>query len=540
MSTTDSQPAEEPGALTTGPGDERERSREIARRYGYAFADLSTHHEDVSLWQKLPMELIMRYRFVPLRQEGETLVVAIAHPERYEELDELERALGAPLSVEVATASEIETVLSRNADSSFLLDEASEALKLELSGEDEADAEAENQGEPASPIIKLVHSLLLNAVERRASDIHIETKENEVYLKYRVDGVLYPAMESIDRGHHSAIVSRLKVMAELDVAEKRIPQDGRFKLDVGGRAIDFRVSVMPSIFGEDVVVRVLDKRSLAEQFSELRLDVLGFPAVELRRMRRIVREPYGMILVTGPTGSGKTTTLYAALSEIATPERKFVTIEDPVEYLIQHITQVLVNEKKGLTFARGLRSILRHDPDTIMVGEVRDADTASIAVQAALTGHLVFTTVHANNVFDVIGRFMHMGVEPYNFISALTAVMAQRLVRKICAGCKHLISVSDTDLELSGLTPSEADRDFFAGAGCRRCDGSGFRGRTAICELMALSDRLRELILSRGNTAELKAVAREEGMTSLREHALDKVFSGITTLDEINKVTFVE
>ena len=537
LKNNDSKPAKNLDALRD---EECERFQEIAGRYGYAFADLSSHQEDVSLWQKLPMELIMRYRFVPLRSEGETLVIAVDQPEKYEALDALERALGTPLSIEVATTSDIERVLSRNADSSFMLDEASEALKLEISEENVAHTEVEEQDALTSPIIRLVDSLLLNAIERRASDIHIETKEGEIYLKYRVDGVLYPAMESIDRGHHSTIVSRLKVMAELDVAEKRIPQDGRFKIAVGERAIDFRVSVMPSIFGEDVVVRVLDKRSLAEQFSELRLDVLGFHEVELKRLRRTIREPYGMILVTGPTGSGKTTTLYAALSEITTPDRKFVTIEDPVEYQIQNITQVPVNEKKGLTFARGLRSILRHDPDTIMVGEVRDADTASIAVQAALTGHLVFTTVHANNVFDVIGRFMHMGVEPYNFISALNAVMAQRLVRKICNDCKKRVSVSAADLDLSGLNSSDSERDFFAGVGCRQCDGSGYRGRTAICELMALTDRLRELILSRGNTAELKAVAREEGMISLREHALDKVFSGITTLEEINKVTFVE
>jgi type IV pilus assembly protein PilB len=385
-----------------------------------------------------------------------------------------------------------------------------------------------------------VHSLLLNGIERRASDIHVETKENQVVLKYRIDGVLYPAMDPVSRTYHQAIVSRLKVMAELDVAERRIPQDGRFKLRIRGRPIDFRVSIMPSISGEDVVVRILDKQSISEQFHELRLDVLGMPERELKRFRKLIREPYGMILVTGPTGSGKTTTLYAALSEIASAEQKLVTIEDPVEYRIPHITQIPVNEKKGLTFARGLRSILRHDPDTIMVGEVRDPETAAIAVQAALTGHLVFTTVHANNAFDVIGRFLHMGVEPYNFVAALNCVMAQRLVRRICDGCREEQAPTAQELELSGLSGLTGSERFFTGRGCLKCHGTGFRGRTAISELLALSDRLRQLLLERTSTAELKTVAREEGMVSLREHALEKVFDGTTTLADINQVTFVD
>jgi type IV pilus assembly protein PilB len=296
---------------------------------------------------------------------------------------------------------------------------------------------------------------------------------------------------------------------------------------------------MPSIYGEDVVIRILDKESISSQFRELRLDVLGIPDRELKRFRKFIREPYGMVLSTGPTGSGKTTTLYAALSEIASPEQKIVTIEDPVEYRIPHITQVPVNEKKGLTFARGLRSILRHDPDTIMVGEVRDPETAAIAVQAALTGHLVFTTVHANNAFDVIGRFLHMGVEPYNFVSALNCIMAQRLVRRICEECREEVTPTAEELELSGLRPEE-NRSFFAGRGCYQCHGTGFRGRTAVSELLSLSDRLRQLILDRRSASELKQAAREEGMVSVREHALENVFAGITTLADINKVTFVE
>jgi type IV pilus assembly protein PilB len=522
-------------------------ARRRAARLGYPFANLEGFQEDVWLWQQIPMESILRYRVVPLREEGQSLVIAVGEPARYRELDELERSLSRPLVIEVAAPFQIEEILARNRTSSFLLDKASEELKLEIVSDNDTDNDTENDNddleatsETSSPIIKLVHSLLLNGIERRASDIHIETKEEHVLLKYRIDGVLYAAMDPVDRQHHSTIVSRLKVMAELDVAEKRVPQDGRFKLKIDGRPIDFRVSIMPSIYGEDVVVRILDKESISEQFSELRLDVLGFPDDEMKRFRRFIREPYGMVLVTGPTGSGKTTTLYAALSEIATAEQKIVTVEDPVEYRIPHITQVPVNEKKGLTFARGLRSILRHDPDTIMVGEVRDAETAQIAVQAALTGHLVFTTVHANNAFDVIGRFLHMGVEPHNFVSALNCVMAQRLVRSVCEGCRVKTSIDPDELELSGLDDADRKRDFFVGRGCIQCHGTGFHGRTAVCELLSLNDRLRQLILEQHTPSALKRAAREEGMISIRDHALEKVFSGVTTLGDINKVTFVD
>ncbi len=518
-------------------------ARELAEKYGYPFVDLSAFREDVDLWRQVPMDFILRYRFVPLGEERERLKIAVAHPENFRQMDELELVLGRPLALTVASEAQIEEILARNRSSSFLLDKASEELKLETTSDEEDDetdigSEGEIEGS-GSAVIKLVHSLLLNGIERRASDIHVETKEDHVALKYRIDGVLYPAMEAVDHKHHQTIVSRLKVMAELDVAERRVPQDGRFKLRLRGRPIDFRVSIMPSIYGEDVVIRILDKESISEQFRELRLDVLGIRERELKRLRKFIREPYGMVLVTGPTGSGKTTTLYAALSEIASSEQKIVTIEDPVEYRIPHITQVPVNEKKGLTFARGLRSILRHDPDTIMVGEVRDPETAAIAVQAALTGHLVFTTVHANNAFDVIGRFLHMGVEPYNFVSALNCIMAQRLVRKICEECRVPAFPTAEELELSGLRADER-RPFFAGRGCYQCHGTGFRGRTAVSELLSLTDRLRQLILDRRSASELKQAAREEGMVSVREDALENVFAGTTTLADINKVTFVE
>jgi type IV pilus assembly protein PilB len=386
-----------------------------------------------------------------------------------------------------------------------------------------------------------VDSAVFDALNRRASDIHIETRDNEVVIKYRIDGVLQSAMKPIAKEHHSTIISRIKVMAELDIAEKRIPQDGRFRVRIKGRNVDFRVSIMPSAHGEDAVIRILDKESLSKQFASLRLDVLGFDEKELARFRRFIREPYGMVLVTGPTGSGKTTTLYASLSEIKSEEDKIITIEDPVEYQLRGITQIPVNEKKGLTFARGLRSILRHDPDKIMVGEIRDAETADIAIAAALTGHLVFTTVHANNVIDVLGRFLNMKIEPYNFVSALNCVQAQRLVRMICEHCKRETRVTEELLTLSGMDARVyKDRPFWEGAGCMECGGTGYKGRMAISELLDLSDNVRELILARRSSAEIKRAARDEGMVFLRESAVNKALAGHTTLQEINKVTFVE
>ena len=390
-------------------------------------------------------------------------------------------------------------------------------------------------------MIKLVDTTIFNALERRASDIHIETRDQEVAIKYRIDGVLHYAMPPIAKDWHSTIISRIKVMSELDIAERRIPQDGRFRVRYKTRLIDFRVSIMPTIYGEDAVLRVLDKESMSEKFSNLSLDVVGFSASELAKFRRYIKEPYGMVLVTGPTGSGKTTTLYAALSEIKNDEDKIITIEDPVEYQIRGITQIPVNEKKGLTFARGLRSILRHDPDKILVGEIRDNETAQIAINAALTGHLVFTTVHANNVLDVLGRFLNMGVELYNFVSALNCILAQRLVRMICPHCKKQVTYPDSYLVESGLDPGQwRDVPLYEGAGCFECGGTGFRGRSAISELLDLSDNIRDLILNRRPSTEIRRKAREEGMTFLRDSAVEKARDGITTLKEINKVTFIE
>ena len=524
--------------------NERQRAEELAARLGLEFVDLTRFRVDSALFHSVSFEVMLRYGFVPLAQLPGRLQVAMKDPGDIGRLDELELLLGQPVEARVATAQAVDEVLQKAESSQRVLEEATEDFRIQLVQEDEAGEEVlsiDRISADSSPIIKLIDSTLFNAIQRRASDLDSESRDHEVVIKYRIDGVLYQAMEPIDKRYHQTIISRIKVMSELDIAEKRIPQDGRFKLRLTGRTIDFRVSIMPSVHGEDCVIRILDKESMSKEFSNLRLDILGFDDETLRKLRKFIREPYGMVLVTGPTGSGKTTTLYACLSEIASPEDKIITIEDPVEYQLKGITQIPVNEKKGLTFARGLRSILRHDPDKVMVGEIRDEETASIAIQSALTGHLVFTTVHANNVVDVLGRFLNMNVDLYNFVSALNCVLAQRLVRRICPHCKRPARISRTALEESGLSPSlYADQVFYEGAGCLECNGTGFLGRLAVSELLDLSDRIRELILERRPGSEIKRAAKGEGMRFLRESALEKVLQGVTTLREINKVTFVD
>jgi len=520
------------------------RSRALADRYRVEFVDMDEFRIDQELFRTIPADLMLRYGFVPYRRDGKSLVIVVSDPTDLPMIDELSVVLGTPIKVTVGAPSAIQAILKKSESSQRVLEEATEGFQLQVLKEDESGEDnltVERLTSDISPVIKLVDSTLYTAIQRRASDIHIETGDDAVHVKYRIDGVLQPAMRPIAKQFHSPIISRIKVMAELDIAEKRVPQDGRFKVRMPGKTIDFRVSIMPSVNGEDAVIRILDKESISEQFTELKLDILGFPEPELRRFRKYIREPYGMVLVTGPTGSGKTTTLYAALSEIKSVEDKIITIEDPVEYQLRGITQIPINEKKGLTFARGLRSILRHDPDKIMVGEIRDPETAQIAIQSALTGHLVFTTVHANNVIDVLGRFLNMGVEPYQFVSALNCVMAQRLVRLICSHCKRPTRVTRTQLEQSAMDPVLADtHTFYEGPGCIECGGTGFKGRTAICELLDLSDRIRDMILERRPNSEVKKAAHEEGMRFLRESAVEKVLSGLSTLREINKVTFVE
>ncbi len=522
----------------------------LAMRYRLPYVDLlpptGESPIDYALLGEIPVDLMLRHQFVPLLREGNRLHVAMADPSDLERLDELANALRSRIVPSVATAGAIDVVLRKGDATQRVLQEAASGFRISLvketeQGEEVLDLDRLATDSDMSPIIKLVDTIIFNAMESRASDIHIETRDTEVQVKYRIDGALYAKVDPIDLAFHQTLISRIKVMSELDIAERRVPQDGRFRVRYKGRTVDFRVSIMPTVHGEDAVIRILDKEQINEEFKNLNLDVVGFDADDLRKFRRYIAEPYGMVLVTGPTGSGKTTTLYAALNEIKNEEDKIITIEDPVEYQLHGITQIPVNEKKGLTFARGLRSILRHDPDKIMVGEIRDTDTAQIAIQSALTGHLVFTTVHANNVIDVIGRFLNMGVEPYNFVSSLNCVLAQRLVRMLCTVCRRPYQPGTEELLESGFRPEEhRDRVFYMSIGCDACNHTGYRGRTAIHELLDLSDNIREMIIDRRPGSEVRRVAEAEGLSSLRESAVKKVFSGISTLHEVNRVTFVE
>src|SRR5246500_4680129 len=535
-----------PSIFSAEEQHDRDNARRLAERYRVPFIDLREQRIDPELFRTIQADLMFRYNFVPIEQRDNVLVIAAADPSLVLLSDELSLLLGKKLAPRVATAKQIGDLLKRTEQSQRVLEQATEAFTLQVTKTEE-DTEETISGDrltrdtTGSPVVKLVETVIFTALERRASDIHIEARDAEVAVKYRIDGVLQHAMQPISKDWHSAVISRIKVLSDLDIAERRVPQDGRFRVRYKGRFIDLRVSIMPASHGEDAVLRVLDKETLSEKFQSLSLDVVGFSQEEMARFRRYIREPYGMVLVTGPTGSGKTTTLYAAINEIKSDEDKIITIEDPVEYQLRGITQIPVNEKKGLTFARGLRSILRHDPDKIMVGEIRDEETAQIAIQSALTGHLVFTTVHANNVTDVIGRFINMGVEPYNFVSALNCIMAQRLVRIICPNCKRAKKTSIEELREAGMKPEDAQNAHISeGAGCLECSGTGYHGRTAICELLDLSDRIREMIIDRRPTSEIKRIAREEGMITLRESGLAKARLGITTLREINKVTFVD
>lgn len=516
----------------------------LSEQFGLEYVDARGVRPNEAILNMLPPDAIYRYRFVPLEEQDNSLVILVSDPTDVIKLDELELLLDRPLIIKLATESAISAILKKGEATSRVLKEVSEDFMLQLVRENEKGEEIlsmEKISADTSPIIKLVNSTVMDALTRRASDIHIETALEGVIIKYRIDGVLYRATETLDSHFQAPIISRLKVMSELDISERRIPQDGRFKVRIADKAIDFRVSIMPSAFGEDAVIRILDKESIASDLKGLTLETLGMNPREMKRLRKKVREPYGMVLVTGPTGSGKTTTLYAALTEIHTGEEKIITIEDPVEYVLRGIVQIPVNEKKGLTFARGLRSVLRHDPDKIMVGEIRDPETAQIAVQSALTGHLVFTTVHANNVFDVLGRFIHMGIDPYNFVSCLNCVMAQRLVRKLCPHCKTPTVHFDSVLLESGLDPEQCRGvTFFDARGCDECNGTGYRGRSAIVELLDLNDHIRELIMAKTPAAQLKVAAREAGTVFLRESAVEKVLAGETSLREINRVTFVE
>ena len=530
--------------LDQGLVSESLMAQAFAEQYGLPWDPLEDFRVDSEFFETIPVEWMHRYPFVPLSKDNGVLTLAISNPQDVRAMDEIELLLGSELRLVVSTATAITDALASSEGNKQVLSRIQAELDPVLVKEDEKGEEVlsvEQITKDQSPVVKLVNTIILSALQKQASDIHVEATERSMEVKFRIDGVLYTAMESLSSSLHSSFISRLKIMSELDIAERRIPQDGRFKLHVEKRTVDFRVSILPSVYGESVVIRILDKQNIASGVQGLRLDVLGYNPEDLRHFRRAITRPYGMILVTGPTGSGKTTTLYGALNEVHSIEDKIITIEDPVEYQLKGIVQIPVNEKKGLTFARGLRSILRHDPDKIMVGEIRDVETAQIAIQSALTGHLVFTTVHANNAFDVISRFVNMGIEPYNFVASLSCILAQRLVRAICLYCKVPIEMSPDLCEESGIDYEKAKYNtFYEGKGCQECHGLGYRGRKAITEFLDMTDSIKEMIVAGKTSSELRIAAMGQGMTSLRQAALQKVFRGETTLKEINRVTPVD
>jgi len=523
---------------------EDQLAQALAVQYGLPYDPLTSFQVDPRYYETISVKLMQRFPFIPISERDSVLTIAVADPHNLLGLDELELMIGKPLELIVSSKSAILSALDRSAGSSQALRELEAEYRSVLLKEDDRGEEiaAFDQGrEDQSPAVKLLDSILLNAMHRRASDIHIEAADRATKVKLRVDGILIPAMEPLDIRLHAPLVSRLKVMSELDIAERRVPQDGSFRMRLDRKTVDFRVSILPSVFGESVVIRILDRDSIAAGVSALKLERLGFNSEDLRRFRKAIARPYGMVLATGPTGSGKTTTLYAAISEMNTLEDKLITIEDPVEYQLSGVVQIPVNEKKGLTFARGLRSILRHDPDKIMVGEIRDPETAQIAIQSAMTGHLVLTTVHANNVFDVIGRFASMGIDSYNFLAALNCVLAQRLVRIFCPSCRTPVKAQKVLIEESGLDYEQyKDTAFYEGKGCASCLGTGYRGRRCITEFLDLTDEIKEMILADRPLSEIRYRAVTDGMITLRQSALNKMLNGETSLREVNRVTFSE
>jgi general secretion pathway protein E len=516
-------------------------TRALAQTLGYRVLTMVNLHALEAAFDVLPFPLALERGCVLFREPDGQLLLAVGDPFDRDLHTWAQTRIAEGFATCVVHRADLAAYLSRYEETLRAMDSVlPDASKATNDGTPVEDLSFKTIREDTSQIVKLVHSTLYDAFKLEASDIHLESNAGGLVIKYRVDGVLTTAGSMAGAELAEQVMSRIKVMSELDISERRVPQDGRFKIGVRGREVDCRVSIMPSIFGEDAVVRILDKQALSDHMKGLRLSYLGFDDRSIAEVRRLSSEPYGMLLVTGPTGSGKTTTLYAAISEINHGQDKIITIEDPVEYQLSGVLQIPVNEKKGLTFARGLRSILRHDPDKIMVGEIRDAETAQIAVQSALTGHLVFTTVHANNVFDVIGRFVHMGVDPYMFVSAMNGVLAQRLVR---VNCSHCLEEERPDNQLiadSGLSAEQVEGfTFKRGRGCGHCRGTGFKGRHAIGEILRLNDEIRELIVAREPMRRIRDAAIKSGTRLLRDGAVDLVRTGKTTLQEINRVTFV-
>ena len=513
----------------------------VAKLFHYHAFTMQNLHDMQVLFSTIPYAEAVKRNCVEFVNEGVSYVV-VADPFNADMQEWAEARFGQAVNLAIAHRNDIAAILSLHEETMRAMD----GMLGQRTGQNAIASGIEDLSLLAisadtSHVVKLVHSTLYDALKSGVSDIHLEADATGLNIKYRIDGVLTTIVSVDGVEVAEQVISRIKIMSELDIAERRVPQDGRFKIAVQGREVDFRVSVMPNIHGEDAVLRILDRSTISDTITGLTLEQLGFDAGTIKHFRKMSLEPYGMVLVTGPTGSGKTTTLYAAISEVNHGHDKIVTIEDPVEYQLHGVLQIPVNEKKGLTFARGLRSILRHDPDKIMVGEIRDPETAQIAIQSALTGHLVFTTVHANNVFDVISRFTHMGVDPYSFVSAMNGIVSQRLVRRICPNCATVDEPSHELLEFSGLHKTDlAEFNFRIGKGCGQCRGTGYKGRKAIAEILDLNDEIRELIVAKEPIRVVKEAAKRSGTRYLREVAVDLVKEGITTLQEINRVTFVD
>ncbi len=531
--------------IEEGLCSEEDVAKAIAEQFGMQYINLDKEERDEELLKRAPFDKLISYNVAPVKIEDGKLIVAMRDPFDFAINDELEILYDIPIDVVIATERSIKNVLSQEQQSINFLKEATEKVGLQLVRETETGEELLSleslESDESSPVVKLINTTIFDAITNRASDIHIEATSEGVIIRYRIDGVLHQATDPIQIKNLPQIISRIKVISELDISETRIPQDGRFKIWLNNRSIDFRVSILPTVLGENAVIRILDKESTASELKGLKLENLGLNSEHLKTWNKIVSVPYGLILITGPTGSGKSTTLYAALSKINRTTEKVITIEDPVEYQLEGVMQIQVAEKKGLTFAKGLRSILRHDPDKILVGEIRDPETAKIAIQSAQTGHLVFSTVHANNVFEVFARFAHMGIDRFSLVSSLICVAGQRLVRVLCPYCKVPYKPSlDLLKELSVPNKTHSDLTFFEKKGCKECNGTGFKGRTSIMEILLLDDEIKELIVSGQQTYKIKDAAMKKGMSTLRQSALNLVFKGKTTIEEINRVTFAE
>jgi len=531
------------GQLFIGEGliDDEKLAQLIAAQHGcdYARFEEIESSDEPGL---LDVDFIIQNKVVPFQRQGDHLVLAVADPiDYFRVVDHMDILLPDTFSFVLVSAKKLHRFISKLDASRDLLDVSEEMRLAVVKESDKGDYEISSEKVDAqeSPVVKLVDSTILDAINKNASDIHLEGSTDGLIIRYRIDGMLHQITDPLDLSHMNPVISRLKVMSELDISEKRIPQDGRFKLRIKGRYIDFRISVLPTIFGEDAVIRILDQNRMAPRKGDLSLDEMDLDPKEVVRLRRQIRAPYGMFLMTGPTGSGKTTTLYRALSETNTRDTKIITIEDPVEYQLEGITQIPVNEKKGLTFSRGLRSILRHDPDKILVGEIRDPETAQIALQSALTGHLLFATVHANSSFEVINRFIHMGINPYNLVTALNCIVAQRLIRVLC-DCKVKKKETPETLVECGLDPEKfKDYLFYEANGCENCKGTGYHGRKAIIEHVELDDTIREMLIKQTSGTVLQKYAQEKGVTFLRDAAINEVINGVTTLEEANRVTII-